>query len=206
MYQRCAQAADKKMSDQIVNKLGLQIDDFDETINSKDELIESVLSSAILSRKAVTHIVFNNFRVYFENPDLKPSDRLKDYFNYGERESLWIKFRDSFEFNIPRLKTSKWTTRLIFIYIVVYLYFSVKVHSLYSITIIDSTLRKGIASIFAVGLIFPIGLILHFGERELPAKNFEELIEQIMQEYIYDLLTDDKKRLRELLTKELNVD
>jgi len=194
------------MKDQVANKLGLQIDDFEENINSKDELMDSILSSARLYRKAVAHIVFNGFKAYFKNPDLKLSDSLKEYFNYFERESLWINFRDSFEFNIPVLKRSKWATPLIFIYLVVYIYYSLKILSLNSLPIIDRTLMLGISSIFAAGLLFPIGLILYYGERELPAKNFEELIEQIMQEYIYDLVTDDKKRLRELLAKELNVD
>jgi hypothetical protein len=195
------------MDEIIIKKLGLRIDDFQGRIDTQIELLENILSSAILCRKVVAHIVLRNLRRYFNNPDLQLSDSLKGYFKYGERLMLWNKFRDSFEFNAPGLKTSKWVNQLILIYIVVYIYFSLKIHSLKSIpSIADRTLTLALASIFAAGLILPIGLILYYGTRELPFKNVEELVDQIMQENIYDLYTDDKKQLKELLENEINLD
>jgi hypothetical protein len=46
-------------------------------------------------------------------------------------------------------------------------------------------------------------MIMDFGTRALPAKTIDELIDKIITDSLADLLCDDKKKFKEIVTKEL---
>lgn len=62
-----------------------------------------------------------------------------------------------------------------------------------------------ISGLFLLGAIAPLILVSHLGKTKLPSENIDGLVDRIIQENMQDLLTDDRKYLREIISKEINV-
>ncbi|MBI3221186.1 MAG: hypothetical protein HYZ44_16880 [Bacteroidetes bacterium] len=191
------------MSDEILLKIGLKRSDFEPTVASKKELIETILSSARLFRKVFQHFVFKELKAYFKNPELDFSEQTDKYFPYWGRKKDWLTFRNSMELKVPNLRTSTIAKVSMIIYTICYGYWIIHLLLMYPALSIDMTLNGiGVVGLF----IIPFAGIFAFGQTRLPAKNIEELIDKVIQENMFDYITDDKTKFKERLEAELSED
>ena len=195
------------MSEEIFRKLGLETIDFEEELKSESDLIESVTTSGRLYRKAVQHLVLKDLRIYFDKPQLTYTDDFAQHFKYWGRKKRWAEFKDSMDFKVPKLRTENIATVLMATYLVFYGYSTLKLLSNYS----DFFVHVALSGLAVDGLIFlgaliPFLAIFSLGQTELPAKNVDGLVDKIIQENMYDLLTDNKESLKRILRKEIGAD
>lgn len=147
-----------------------------------------------------------DIRLYFNNPNIELHDSLKDYFPKRGLRFEWIKFSNYFrliKLNIPELKATRITVAILFIYSIGLIYFLVLV--LFSQ--IDLTVHMALNKVALIPFLFSIGTFFGFGiylsgRRRLPAKTIDDLAENIIRKNLTQILTDDKKLLKELLLKQ----
>jgi hypothetical protein len=201
------QPLDKRMNDETLTRLGLKNNDFDEVINSKDELIIAISVSGRLFRKVLRHLIIRDLRKYFGEVQLDDSDRIEPYFTIWDRKTSWKKFRDSMQFSVPKLRTTTVAKISMIGYLIFYGYMLWYLLSKYADIILHLSL-SGIAldGLIFLGALIPTLGIFSLGQRRLPAKNIEELVDKIIQENLFDFLTSDKEKLRTVLDKELSGD
>ncbi len=197
--------ATKKVMDEEIIKLGLKSDDFNETVNSKLELIESVLTSGRLFRKSIQYIILKELRICFRNSKLDYSDSLEVYFNQRGRKKQWKRFRDSMELKTPNLEVTKLAVAFMGLYVILFVFFIVKsaLDDFSRFIWLLGNIPFDILILSGIGV--PLAIIYGLGRTDLPARTIDGLIDKIVQENIYDLLTSDKRKLREILERELRM-
>ncbi len=195
------------MNEEALKKIGLVKSDFDEELKPEIDLISSVSTSGRLYRKAIQYIILKRLRIYFDNPSLNYSDDISQYFKYKGRKKAWAKFRDWMEFKIPELRVENFAIFLMVAYLLGYGYYVLKLlFGNTSFLAHVSLTSLSLSGMFMLGALAPIVVIFHLGKTELPAKSADGLVDKIIQENMHDLLTDDRKNLKEIIRKEIKVE
>jgi hypothetical protein len=188
-------------------KLGLSPDDFGKQIDSKEELIHEVTQSFRTLRKVLVHLISRDLRVYFDNSKLQFNDSISGYFPYRKRKELWFKFRTSINYKTPPLNRTNFSIALQIITLALSGYYIVKIISgnfpMYIHAKLSGFPFWVVGALLCGIVMIPLLIIDSFGQTALPAKDLDGLINKIIQENMADLLYDDRKKLIELLTKEL---
>src|SRR5688572_7847973 len=110
------------MNEETFKKIGLKNSDFDEDVDSKTALVETISSSGRLFRRVLQYLVFRDLKTYFNNPNLDLSERTDKYFPYWDRKKEWSRFRQSMEFNTPNLRTTSLAKFSMISYLIFYGY------------------------------------------------------------------------------------
>ncbi|NOS91206.1 MAG: hypothetical protein HOP30_04750 [Cyclobacteriaceae bacterium] len=192
------------MSDEILFNIGLKSSDFEAPVGSRKELIETILGSARLFRKVLQHFVFKELKTYFKNPELDFSEKTDKYFPYWGRKKDWLRFKNSIELNVPSLRTESAAKVSMIIYTVFYGWVIHLLLKFADFFVHMSLSGFGLGGLLIIGFLFPIAGIFALGQTHLPAKNIEELVDKIIQENMFDYLTDDKAKFKERLEAELS--
>ena len=111
------------------------------------------------------------------------------------------------EFNIPRLRTTRLAKLSMIGYLAFYGYGVSQLLSKYTDFWVHASL-SGLAldGLIFLGALLPTIGIFTLGQRRLPAKNIEELVDKIIKENMFDFLTSDKEKLVSILQTELSED
>jgi hypothetical protein len=192
-----------------LNSIGLTDSDIDvdEKIESIDKLVLYVSSSNRLFRKTIKHLILRDIKLYFDNDSIGLNDDLKGLFPRKGRKTEWIKFSYYFDLKVPELKLTKFSIILITILaisvvtLILWLVFGQTELLIHSIAT-----KVPLIPIVLMTAILQLGLIGMFGQTDLPAKTIGELADEIISKNLSDLLTDDKKKYKEIIARELTAD
>jgi hypothetical protein len=195
------------MKEEGLKKIGLTKSDFQEELESENDLISSVTTSGRLYRKAIQHIILRQLRIYLDNPQLNYSDDISKYFKYRGRKKSWSNFRDWMEFKTPELLVENFAIFLMVTYLLGYGYYAFKLLLNNSNFLIHVSLSGlSLSGLVFLGALAPLVIIFHLGKTELPAKNVEGLVDKIIQENMHDLLTDNSENLKQIIRNEIRVE
>jgi hypothetical protein len=185
-------------------KLGLKEEDFDENINSLNELVHTVSGSGRLYRKTLKYIILNKIRTYLDNEVIAETDALTTFFPRRERRRSWYDFSDSFDLTIPGLRLTTPAIVILVFYCLTIGYFLIA-NLLSDTDMLVHVKLSGISlwPIF-VGSLLPIGPIYHLGLVALPGRTIDDLIDGIIQKNMVDLLADDRQGFKYLIIHELS--
>jgi hypothetical protein len=184
--------------------IGLTESDVDEGITSIDDLVNHVASSMILFRKTLRCLVFRQIRTYFDSEALSLSDDLRKYFPRRGRMREWTKFREFLDLRVPRLRLTALATTLLVVVCVVFLGFYLWIVFAQTELLIHSLVSKvPLLSIIFPLTVLPVGFIALVGRTRLPARTFDELVDEIISSNFADLLGDDKRMFKEIIRQEL---
>ena len=184
-----------------IESIGLHDDDIHGYVNSPEELIDMVSNSGRLYYKSVKYVLLSKMQNYLNDPTITESHELNGYFPYKNRKKLWSEFRDQFDLNVPDLRLNKIAILLLILVLTTGLVvFFVSTDELIHLELSG----LNVSMILSGFMVLPLGLILIYGRTALPAKNFDELTDEMMKINMTAWLSDDKKKLKKLLMSNLH--
>lgn len=184
--------------------IGLTESDVDEKIESVAEIVHCVSSSNRLFRKTIKHLILRDIRLYFENETITPDDELKKFFPGKGIRTEWTRFSYSLDLKVPGLRLTKFAIVLLIIFALSTVTFMLWLIFAQTALFIHALVTKIplIPMILMIACML-LALIAWLGHTALPAKTIEELTDKIISENLSDLLTDDRKKYKEMILNEL---
>jgi hypothetical protein len=172
-----------------------------------EKQIEEISSSAIEFRKSIDTIIFNRLKNFFksEGKEISRESKIKVLLGKHFTAHDWYQL-ENIGLRIPNLKRHKAFTYVTAVYVVV----SVITWTVFFLTNLDEvfavwSLPFGfIAIVLSTLTISPIlGFMAIFKKTRLPVDDIDKLVDRIIAENWFDLLTDDKRLFKEILRQEL---
>jgi hypothetical protein len=190
-----------------IASLGLDPSDFEVEIKSNEELINTISNSARLFYSVTKHIVLNEIRSFLNNQNITLNSELSPFFPRKERVKLWNNFRESINLKVPGLQLNSTAKALIIIHVLLTL----------TVIVIGTYLRLFdplvlylsndiyLYPVISGFLLIPIGITAMYGSTKLPAGNFDDLTNKIVEINTVNLLSNSKSGLKELISSQINL-